>query len=71
MGCGVLLGFFGKTGVQAWCFCGEFVVGCVVNVVLLPTLFRGGKIGQGLRIYFWWLAAAHEPNPTQQQIPAG
>jgi hypothetical protein len=58
-------------GVQAWCFCGEFVVGCVVNVVLLRALFRGGNIGQGWRIYFWVLAVAYEPNVKQQQIPAG
>jgi hypothetical protein len=39
-------------GVLVWCFCGEFVVDCVVNVVGFWSLFRGGKIGQGLRVYF-------------------
>jgi hypothetical protein len=28
-----LQGFFGKTAVCTWCFCGEVVVECVVNVV--------------------------------------
>jgi hypothetical protein len=31
--CGVLQGFLGKTDVCTWCFCGEVVVECVVNVV--------------------------------------
>jgi hypothetical protein len=28
-----LLGVFEETGVLLWCFCGEVVVECVVNVV--------------------------------------
>jgi hypothetical protein len=28
-----LLGFLRRCGVWAWCFCGEVVVECVVNVV--------------------------------------
>jgi len=39
-------------GVLTWCFCGEFVVDCVVNVVSFRSLFRGWKMGQSLRIYF-------------------
>jgi hypothetical protein len=30
---GVFAGFFGEMRVSVWCFCGEFVVECVVNVV--------------------------------------
>jgi hypothetical protein len=29
----ILLGFLRKCVFLAWCFCGEFVVECVVNVV--------------------------------------
>jgi hypothetical protein len=29
-----LQGYFRKTRVLVWCFCGENVVDCVVNVVL-------------------------------------
>jgi hypothetical protein len=29
----VLQGFFEKSGCSVWCFCGEFVVGCVAKVV--------------------------------------
>jgi hypothetical protein len=39
-GCGVLvflLGFLRKTAVLVWCFCGEFVVECMVNVVVQPS----------------------------------
>jgi hypothetical protein len=36
----VLQGVLAKTGVKTWCFCGEFVVECVVNVVLLWSVFR-------------------------------
>jgi hypothetical protein len=28
----VFEGGFGKSGVQAWCFCGQVVVDCVANV---------------------------------------
>jgi hypothetical protein len=31
--CGVLQGFLRKVGYKTWCFGGEFVVICVVNVV--------------------------------------
>jgi hypothetical protein len=33
-GCPFLLGVLAKAGDKTWCFCGEFVVDCVVNVVL-------------------------------------
>jgi hypothetical protein len=32
--CAFLLGVFGKTGRKTWCFGGEFVVLCMVNVVV-------------------------------------
>jgi hypothetical protein len=37
--CGVLLGFLRKRGVLTWCFCGEVVVFCVVNVVIKQSPF--------------------------------
>jgi hypothetical protein len=30
---GVFEGGFGKSACSTWCFCGEFVVDCVVKVV--------------------------------------
>jgi hypothetical protein len=51
-GCPFLLGVLAKTGDKTWCFCGEFVVDCVVNVVLLRTVFCGRRMGQGFWIYF-------------------
>jgi len=35
-----LLGVLGKTGAKTWCFGGEFVVLCVVNVVLKQHVFE-------------------------------
>jgi hypothetical protein len=49
---GVFGGGFGKTGVCVWCFCGEFVVDCVVNVDTKPQLFRCRKMGQRFEVYF-------------------
>jgi hypothetical protein len=36
----VFEGGFRKCGVQRWFFCGEFVVDCVVFVVVLMVIFR-------------------------------
>jgi hypothetical protein len=36
-----LLGVLYKFGGLLWCFCGEHVVECVVNVVNCRTLFGG------------------------------
>jgi hypothetical protein len=38
-----LLGFLVKTGARTWCFGGEFVVLCVVNVVVQQPVFGGLK----------------------------
>jgi hypothetical protein len=35
----VFQGFFAKSDLKTWCFDGEFVVRCVVNVVLLIVGF--------------------------------
>ena len=67
-GCGVLLGIFGNLGVLTWCFCGEFVVDCVVNVVSLRSLFRGWKLGQGSRIYFFAGLAAIRNGQQQYAV---
>jgi hypothetical protein len=47
-----LQGFWAKMAFLLWCFCGEFVVDCVVNVVEKPRDFAGGKIGQTFEVYF-------------------
>jgi hypothetical protein len=36
-------GGFGKCGAQRWCFCGEVVVDCAVNVVSWMVVFGGRK----------------------------
>jgi hypothetical protein len=41
-----------KKGVFAWCFCGEFVVDCVINVVRKMAVLRGQKTCHFLQIYF-------------------
>ena len=50
---GVFEGGFGKSGVKLVVFCGENVVECVANMVLLRGAFWGRKIGQVLEVYFW------------------
>jgi hypothetical protein len=47
-----LLGVLGKCGVLLWCFCGEFVVECVVNVVSFRSLLWRLEMGQGFEVYF-------------------
>jgi hypothetical protein len=42
----VFEGGFRKCGAQRWCFCGEFVVDCVVNVVRLMVVFERRKTCQ-------------------------
>jgi hypothetical protein len=37
--CG-FVGCFGKSGELVWCFCGEVVVECVVNVVACRSFFE-------------------------------
>src|SRR6266702_6068649 len=39
----VFAGVFEKDGLQVWCFCGQFVVRCVANVVCKWALRRRGK----------------------------
>ncbi|WP_433984644.1 hypothetical protein RBB78_08395 [Tunturiibacter empetritectus] len=41
--CAFLLGVFEKSGVLTWCFGGEVVVFCVVDVVFWQSLFRSPK----------------------------
>jgi hypothetical protein len=47
-----LLGVLAKTGVFLWCFGGENVVDCVVNVVFWRSVLGGGKMRQVFGIYF-------------------
>jgi hypothetical protein len=36
----IFQGFFEKSGVKTWCFGGQFVVQCVVNVVFWAVCFE-------------------------------
>jgi len=36
-----------------WCFGGEFVVDCMVVVVVWQPIFRGRKMRHVLQLYFW------------------
>jgi hypothetical protein len=47
-----LQGYFTKTVCRTWCFCGEHVVECVANVVILTVVFRWRKTGHPLELYF-------------------
>jgi hypothetical protein len=49
---GVFAGGFAKSRAFLWCFCGEVVVDCVVNVVSWRILLWCGKIGQLFQLYF-------------------
>jgi hypothetical protein len=50
---GVFEGCFGKREVLVWWFGGEFVVDCVVVVVVWQPIFRGRKMRHVLQLYFW------------------
>src|ERR1700677_4450772 len=45
-------GVFRKSGRLLWCFCGEVVVECVVDVVGWWSLFESVKRGHSFGIYF-------------------
>ena len=47
-----MLGVLAKTGAKTWCFDGEFVVVCVVNVVLWHHVFYARKMRHEFWIYF-------------------
>jgi hypothetical protein len=47
-----LLGVLAKTGAKTWCFGGEFVVVCVVNVVVQQPLIWARKIRHAFWILF-------------------
>jgi hypothetical protein len=46
------LGILEKTGGKTWCFCGEFVVECVVNVDRKQLLLWWANVGQVFEVYF-------------------
>jgi hypothetical protein len=48
-----LLGVLAKTGAKTWCFGGEFVVVCVVNVVVQQPLISAKKMRHRFWIYFY------------------
>jgi hypothetical protein len=45
---GAFAGGFAKIGGKTWCFDGQFVVKCEVNVVSWRTLFKIQKMRHGL-----------------------
>jgi hypothetical protein len=47
-----LLGVLARCGCGTWCFCGEFVVECVVERGELTVTFRVTRMWQVFRIYF-------------------
>ena len=47
-----LQGYLRKTVSKTWCFGGEFVVDCVVSVVVCRPLFCARKMCHVLQIYF-------------------
>jgi hypothetical protein len=51
--CWFLQGIFTKMVFLWWCFCGEFVVECVANVVEKPRVFAWLKTGHHFEVYFW------------------
>jgi hypothetical protein len=53
---GVFKGGSEKSGVFAWCFCGEVVVNCVVNPGWLMVDFADWKICQIFKIFLWKFA---------------
>jgi hypothetical protein len=59
--CGFLQGFFAKWTFLLWCFCGEFVVECVVNVVEKQRVFTRRKIGQVFQVYFFLVEKTFAP----------
>ena len=48
----VFRGGFGKSAVLVWCFCGEFVVDCVVKLVKFTVFAQSLKTGQFSNKYF-------------------
>jgi hypothetical protein len=68
--CGVLLGFLRKQGVLMVCFCGEFVVECVANVVLKQSSFvviKNRTRFQGLFLHFpFWNERGTYPSRRSQ-----
>jgi hypothetical protein len=54
---GVFEGDRGKCGVFLWCFCGEVVVFCVVNVVVWLSVFRREKNMPTFQNYFLWISS--------------
>jgi hypothetical protein len=48
-----LQGIFAKRVLLVWCFCGEFVVECVANVVEKLRCFCVIKKGHHFEVYFW------------------
>jgi hypothetical protein len=65
----VFEGGFGKCGVLWWCFCGEFVVDCVVNVVRWMVIFPALKTCQLFKIIF--LSYRSLPNCRLPQTAVG
>jgi len=69
-----LKGVSGKTWSETWCFDGEVVVGCVVNVVFWMVCFWGSKDVTRFEIYFWARLVGATPGRRgefRQKLPVG
>ena len=49
----VLQGFFAKTWCNVWCFCGQFVVLCMVEMVFSSQLFNAEKHANFWNFILW------------------
>jgi hypothetical protein len=49
---GVFAGVFEKNDAKLWCFCGRFVVKCVVKAGKLTVTFRERKLRHDFELYF-------------------
>jgi hypothetical protein len=48
----IFIWFSVKTGVKTWCFGGQFVARCVVDMVFRMVCFESGKAGHAFEVYF-------------------
>ena len=47
------MGILEKPGGRTWCFDGQFVVECVVNVDRKQPMLWWANVGQVCEVYFW------------------
>ena len=69
--CGVLLGILAKMGIKTWCFDGQFVVGCVVNLDKKTATFVVGERGTGVRGLFFFEVPFGNLEPIEKRVYLG